>query len=89
MDPQVNQAVLQHIQAHIEAYKNLDPDLAAILNLPPLPSMQMQMVPPEQGVPEVGGQNLPPAPQGTPPQVEQTYNQFAEQVSQSPEGQEI
>jgi hypothetical protein len=89
MDPNVNQAVLEHIQAHIEAYKGMDPDLAAIMNLPPLPSMQMQAPPPDQGVPEVGGQNLPPAPQGTPPQVEAAYNQFAEQAAASPEGQEV
>jgi hypothetical protein len=90
MDPTVNQAVLEHIQAHIEAYKSLDPDLAAILNLPPLPSMMQPMGPsPEQGVPEVGGQNLPPAPEGTPPQTEATYNQFADQAASTPEAQEI
>jgi hypothetical protein len=91
MDPQVNQAVLEHIQAHIEAYKSIDQDLAAILGLPPLPSM---MQPPpvmeaNSDIPSVNGQPLPNVPEETPPQVEQTYNQFAEQASQSPEGQEI
>lgn len=90
MDPQVGQAVLAHIQAHIEAYKSMDPDLAAIMNLPPLPSMMQPVGPsPSPGVPEVGGQNLPPAPQGTPPQTADTYNKFAEQVSKTPEAQEV
>ena len=55
-NPQLMQVVLDHISDHIQANKDLDPDLAAILNIPPLPSQQ----------PPVGpdGKPVPPPPPG-------------------------
>jgi len=53
-NPQLMAALNQHQLDHIEAMKNLDPDLAAILGLQPLPSQQQQLVAPP-GDPNVPG----------------------------------
>jgi hypothetical protein len=71
-DPKVTEATTQHLMDHIAAYKNMDPDLAAILQLQPLPSMQAGPAPQEPN-PEVEGQNIPNTPQGTPPDIAQGF----------------
>lgn len=82
-DPQLVQLVLDHIQEHINLMKSMDPDLAAVLGIPPLPSQQMppqmdpnMMGPPPEQMPVEMGQgeaNLPNVPPGTPPEVAATY----------------
>ena len=61
-NPALMEVVLNHIQDHVQANKDLDPDLAAILQIPPLPSQQMQ--PPPPGGPEG---DTPPGPGASPP----------------------
>lgn len=78
-DPQLVQLVLDHIQEHINLMKSMDPDLAAVLGIPPLPSQQMapapmdpnMMGPPPEQMPVEP--NLPNVPPGTPPQVAEDY----------------
>jgi len=53
-NPQLMQALNQHQLDHIEAMKNLDPDVAAILGLQPLPSQQQALTPPP-GDPSIPG----------------------------------
>lgn len=79
-NPGLMEANLAHVMDHITKYKGMDPDLAAILGLPPLPSQQPPAPPPgiknpNQGVPEVQGQNVPPMPQGAPPETQAAYEQ--------------
>ena len=76
-NPQILQVLLDHVQQHLDQQKLLDPDLAAILGLQPLPSQTMAMGPPPG--PEQG--QLPNAPPGTPPQAEQA---LAEQQANQP-----
>lgn len=77
-DPAQMQILSEHIQSHIDNMKTIDPDLAAILGMAPLPS---QMGPPPmdpnqeklQMPPEFPGDenqinSLPPLPGGTPAQ---------------------
>jgi hypothetical protein len=45
-DPKLMEALNQHLLAHIDQIKGMDPDLAAILGLAPLPSMQQPPAPP-------------------------------------------
>jgi hypothetical protein len=71
-DPNVTTATTQHLMDHIAAYKTIDPDLAAILGLQPLPSMQAGPAP-QTSSPEVEGQNIPNTPQGTPPEIAQDF----------------
>lgn len=87
-NPQLVQIVLDHIQQHIQTRKMMDPDLAAVLNQPPLPSQQQPMgpgpmaPPPEQQAgPLPPEANMPNVPPGTPPEVAQTY---AEGTGQNP-----
>jgi hypothetical protein len=53
-NPQLMQALNQHQLDHIEAMKSLDPDVAAILGLQPLPSQQQALTPPP-GDPSIPG----------------------------------
>lgn len=88
-DPQLVQLVLDHIQEHINLMKSMDPDLAAVLGIPPLPSQQMpppgagpqqdpgMMGPPPEQVP--AQPNLPNVPPGTPPEVADDYAQMTNQ----------
>jgi hypothetical protein len=71
------QALLAHIQEHIALAKSVDPDLAAVLGLQPLPSQQMAATPPDaqNGPPELMNQNLPNLPPGTPPEAQEAYQQ--------------
>lgn len=74
-DPNLTNAVLAHIQAHIDNMRSMPPDLAAALAGQPLP-------PP---APPPGPQQAPGAPQGpqmppgTPPQLEEASNQIGSQ----------
>lgn len=70
-NPEVINNINAHIQEHLDQIKSIDPDLAAILGIQPLPS-QSNPVPPND--PELNGQNLPPVPEQTPPQFQQAYN---------------
>jgi hypothetical protein len=83
LDAKVSEAVTQHLMDHIAAYKNIDPDLAAILGLAPLPSMQAGPSPQESS-PEIEGQPIPNTPNGTPPQIEQG---FEESMNSLPQGE--
>lgn len=87
LDPNIVNNTLAHIQEHIQAYKSIDPDLAAILQLQPLPSMQ---VPPqqEQPIPEIAGQNVPGPPNGTPPQIEQGYDETMNNIANT-QGEQV
>lgn len=84
LDPNIANGVTQHLMEHINAYKSIDPDLAAILGLQPLPSMQMGQMPPQPN-PQVAGENLPNTPNGTPPQIEQGYEDSMNQLPQQGE----
>jgi hypothetical protein len=53
-NPQLMMALNQHQLDHLEAMKNIDPDLAAILGLQPLPSQQQALTPPP-GDPSIPG----------------------------------
>jgi hypothetical protein len=81
LDPTVTNAVTEHLMQHIDAYKNISPDLAAILGLQPLPSMQ-QPPAPEAPNPEVAGQNIPDVPNGTPPEIEEGFETNMQQLPQ-------
>lgn len=72
-DPRLTQAVLAHIQSHIDNMRAMPPDLAAALAGQPLPPPQ-----PPQGAPapmpgEPQGPQMPP---GTPPQLEDASAQL-------------
>lgn len=74
LDPVANEAGLAHMREHMAKYKSMDPDMAAILQLPPLPSMSLPPAP-SQGQPSVEGEPLPQVPPGTPAQVADAYAQ--------------
>lgn len=71
-DPELVDFISAHVQEHLGLYGQLNPDLAAILNLPPLPSMQQQMPPGEGEMPPEGPggpeQGPPPPEGGQPPE---------------------
>lgn len=48
-DDELAGLILQHVMEHIDLHKNLDPDIAAVLGIPPLPS-QAPMGPPPPGM---------------------------------------
>jgi hypothetical protein len=91
-DPKVMQALLSHIQNHIATVKVIDPDLAAILNIPPLPSQQAALMPPSppppgadgpsisDEPPEIMDENLPSLPAGTPQEAQQAYEEATQQL---------
>lgn len=82
-NPQLMQNILTHIEQHIQAHKNIDPDLAAILNIPPLPSQQQPPAPPTgelepmPGQPEGVNVNVP---DGTPEGTAEIANQITENI---------
>jgi hypothetical protein len=68
-NPALMQALNQHQLDHIEAMKSLDPDVAAIIGLPPLPSQAQALTPPpgDPSIPAIPGNDpnqlsLPPEP---------------------------
>jgi hypothetical protein len=73
-DPMIAEVGLAHIQEHIEFMRSMPPDLAAVITGQPLPP---EAPPPPAGgeLPEVQGVNVPGLPPGTPPTVEENYNQ--------------
>lgn len=89
-DPKVVQEVTNHLQTHIETYKGMDMDLAAILQMPPLPSMQQPQAPApgQEGPVEVQGTNMPPMPEGTPPETQADYEQVTDNMATNPAAQE-
>ncbi len=87
-DPLVTEAVLAHVNEHIEMMKQLPPDLAAILGVQPLPSQQMPPPGPPSGsdappAPNVNGTSLPNG-RGIPPEFAAGYDQYAQQISNNP-----
>lgn len=72
-NPVVMQALLAHIQEHILQMKNMDPDMAAILSIPPLPSQSMPPQAPNEA-PEALGQRLPNLPPGSPMMAQDAYS---------------
>ena len=83
-NPEILQVLLDHVQQHLDQMKMLDPDLAAILGLMPLPSQTMPPMGPPPG-PEVQGQPLPGPPNGTPPQAEQALAEQQAALPPTPE----
>lgn len=85
-NPQILQVLLTHIQQHLDQQKMLDPDLAAILGMQPLPS---QTMPPPGPPPGPGGpppqMNLPNPPHGTPPQDQQALADQQANIPPQPE----
>jgi len=53
-NPQLMEILSQHLIDHLDANKNMDIDLAAVLGLQPLPSQQQQLQPPP-GKPNIPG----------------------------------
>lgn len=86
-NPKIVAAVLQHVQLHLEQQKSMDPDLAAIIGIAPLPSQSMPPPgpsPSDDQTPEVMGQNMPNTPAGTPDQFAQPYADFQQQAANNP-----
>lgn len=84
-NPATIKAVLGHVQMHLEQQKSMDPDLAAILGIPPLPSQQIPPPgPSDEGAPDVMGTNLPNPPAGTPEEFAQPYADFQQQMANNP-----
>lgn len=84
-----------HMQEHLTFLATMNPDISAILGIPPLPSQQQALMQAQQGGPppqqgggdpnaEVNGVGLPNVPPGTPPEVEANYNQAQELVNGNP-----
>ena len=85
-NPEILAVLLQHVQDHIDQQKMLDPDLAAILGLQPLPSQTMPPpIPGQPPGPEMQGQPLPNTPPGTPPQAEQALAEQQAALPPTPE----
>jgi hypothetical protein len=78
----------QHIQEHLALNKQIDPDLAAIIGIPPLPSQSQPQPPstPEMTPPNMQGQPLPQIPEEAPLQTQEAYQQITDQFIE-PEGQ--
>jgi hypothetical protein len=78
-NPTIMANLTQHMMEHIQSYKTIDPDLAAILGLQPLPSQSQppQGPPPgpQDGPPEMMDTNLPQPPPGTPPMANEAFDQ--------------
>lgn len=89
-DPNVVQQVTMHLQTHIETYKGIDMDLAAILQMPPLPSMQQAPAPApgQEGPVEVQGANMPPLPEEAPQETQAAYGQVTDNMATNPAAQE-
>lgn len=68
----------EHILDHIAKAKSMDPDLAAILGMPPLPSQQMP--PPGSEDLKVGGVNPPNLPPETPEATQDAYQEYLGQI---------
>jgi hypothetical protein len=88
-NPKIMEALTAHMQEHIKQRKEMDPDMAAILGLQPLPSQQQAMQAAPQGDP--AGQpidqpqdNLPQVPNQLPDQApeiaQEAYQEFEVQV---------
>jgi hypothetical protein len=78
LNPDIMAKLLDHIQQHINSMKSIDPDLAAILGLQPLPSQSMPPQPgPNAGIgPEQSGMpSLPNVPSNAPPEAQQALDQ--------------
>jgi hypothetical protein len=82
-NPAVVKATLEHVQVHLEQQKVMDPDLAAIIGLQPLPS-QSAPPPSEDETPDVLGTNLPNIPAGAPDQFAAPYAEFQQQIANNP-----
>ncbi len=82
-NPEIMNAALQHIQAHIDQMRSIDPILAQMLGMQPLPPEQPPAPESQDQIPEVNpgkqmdeGVNLPTVPDNAPPEVKQAYMQF-------------
>lgn len=90
-NPELMAILLAHEQEHIATMKSLDPDVAALLGIPPLPSQQQPPMPPpgapqgqmpDQAPPDatVAGVNPPNLPEGTPEPTEAAYQQYLSSI---------
>lgn len=95
LNPAASAALTAHIQEHLMLQKSMDPDLAAIMGLPPLPSQQMAMAggmpppgmggpPPPEALP--GGVSAPNLPPEAPPMAQESYDQYLETAQGPVEG---
>jgi hypothetical protein len=83
LNPEIMTRLLSHIQEHINSMKSIDPDLAAILGLQPLPSQSMPPQPgPGAGIPpEQGGMpSLPNVPDNAPPEAQQALDSAVQPI---------
>ena len=84
-NPELMALITQHMQDHIDLHKSMDPDMAAIMGLQPLPSqMQQASLDESQGMPgEMEDQDISDAriPPGTPPGTADQMEEINEQVS--------
>jgi hypothetical protein len=91
-DPELIRAVLEHIQQHLDLWRNADPAVLMITGQQPAPPMPMpaqvappqaQMEPPLVQGPEVAQQpNMPNMPQGTDPNSQAAYEQMVSNLPQ-------
>lgn len=81
-NPEIMANLLAHLQDHIESMKSIDPDLAAVLGLMPLPSQQAPMPGPDAGIgPEQSGMpNLPNVPSNAPPEAQAALDQAVQPI---------
>ena len=83
LNPEIMANLLEHMQMHIDEMKSIDPDLAAILQLMPLPSQQMPPPPgPDAGIgaPQSGMPGLPDVPSNAPPEAQQALDQAVQPI---------
>lgn len=82
-NPGIMANLLEHMMTHIDSMKNIDPDLAAILGIMPLPSQQQPPMPgPDAGIgaPDSGMPNLPNVPSNAPPEAQQALDQAVQPI---------
>lgn len=86
-NPTIMQNLTQHMMDHIQSYKTIDPDLAAILGLQPLPSQSQPPMGPPPGQPDQGPAgtpedmpNAPSLPTQAPPQAQEAYQQATQNL---------
>jgi len=66
-DAELTKTVLDHIQAHLDQWRTMDPAMLAVLGIPPMPMGQGPgMVPPQAGGPPPAGGPGGPNPEGPP-----------------------
>lgn len=74
--------LLQHLNDHIASMKSIDPDLAAVLGIAPLPSQQAPAPTGNAGIgqEQSGMPNLPNVPSNAPPEAQQALDQVVQPI---------